>query len=254
MINKLNYFKIKEDFNDTKKPFRYTVISNFFNKNTYKKLNSEYPPINDKRWYKYRDKIDNKKNIFEQKMVGISNPNDLPSHSLKIFKYLNSYQFCKEIEKSTGIKGLLPDTHNEIGQWAGMRAMLKGAYQKIHSDARLHPHLKLEKKITIVGYVNDNWVKEDGGYTEIWNNTMTKCVDKVAPIGNSILLFENTSKSYHGVPEVNSFRKSFLISYVTKTENFKETRPKAQFVKRPNEDENELWNLLSKKRSNLSDY
>ena len=46
------------------------------------------------------------------------------------------------------LKLVSKDTHNDIGQWAGIRAMVPGAYQSIHSDARKHPHLGIEKRIT----------------------------------------------------------------------------------------------------------
>ena len=132
--------------------------------------------------------------------------------------------------------------------------MTSGGYQSIHSDARKHPHLGIEKRITLVGYLNKNWKEKDGGYTEIWDNEMTQCIDKVAPLYNRVLIFENTEKSYHGVPEVWKYRKSFLSSYLLDIKDFNETRPKARFVKRPNEKNIKVWDKLSKIRENLNDY
>ena len=105
-----------------------------------------------------------------------------------------------------------------------------------------------------MGYLNQDWKEEDGGYTEVWNNTMTSCVDKVAPKYNRVLLFENTDKSYHGVPEVNEYRKTFLTSYLLDSKDFKETRSKARFMKRPNEKDVEIWDKLSAIRENLKDF
>ena len=68
------------------------------------------------------------------------------------------------------------------------------------------------------------------------------------------MIFENTEKSYHGVPEVNNYRKTFLTSYLLDYKYFNETRPKARFMKRPNEKNTELWDKLSKLRENLKDY
>ena len=253
-INPINIKDIRSSFNDPKKPYRYVVINNFLNTEICDKFLESYPDLNDKLWYRFRDTFHGEDNVFEKGMMGISNIEQLPSMCLEIINTLNSNEFLDILRSITGLEGLTNDTHNNIGQWAGIRAMLPGSYQSIHSDARKHPHLGTEKRITLVGYLNKNWKEEHGGYTEIWNDNMTKCIDKVAPLFNSVLIFENTEKSYHGVPEVNEYRKTFLTSYLLDTKSFNENRPKARFVKRPNEKNIELWDKLSKIRENLTDY
>ena len=57
--------------------------------------------------------------------------------------------------------------------------------------------------------MNKYWKESDTGYLELWNNDMTKCVEKIEPLFNRVILFECTKTSYHGVPEVNENRKSF---------------------------------------------
>ena len=254
ILNKLDIKQLTEEWTDPNKPYPYIVIDNFFTDEVSEEFANSYPELDDKRWYHFRDSIHGKKNVFEQGMMGISNVADLPIYALSIIAKLNSPEFLNILKQITNIDGLVLDTHNEIGQWAGIRAMKPGAYQSIHSDARLHPHLGIEKKITLVGYLNEEWKESDGGYTEVWNDDMSACVDKVAPLFNRVLIFQNTDKSYHGVPEVNNFRKTFLTSYLRKTSDFKETRPKAQFMKRPNESDVELWDELSNLRANLKDY
>lgn len=254
ILNKLDYSLLNKKFNDTDKPYRYVVIDNFFREDIANQLSESYPSLSDKRWYKFRDKIGDIKNVLEQGMYGISNSEDMPLNWLKILLVLNDGLFCDILNKITNIDDILPDNHNDIGQWTGLRMMDKGSYQIIHSDARLHPHLKLEKKLTIVGYMNKTWNVEDRGYLELWNNEMTDCVEKVEPLFNRVILFENTKTSYHGVPEVNSYRKSFLLSYLKDTKDFKETRPKALFVKRPYEKDSELIDKIAELRSNLDDY
>jgi Rps23 Pro-64 3,4-dihydroxylase Tpa1-like proline 4-hydroxylase len=254
ILNKLDIKQLSSEWVNPNKPYPYIIIDNFLTKEISKKFVSSYPNLDDDRWYHFRNTIHGKKNVFEQGMMGISNIMDLPIDALSIISELNSSEFLNILKQITNIDNLVLDTHNGIGQWAGIRAMKPGAYQSIHSDARLHPHLEIEKKITLVGYLNEDWKESDNGYTEIWNNDMSLCVDKVAPLFNRVLIFQNTNKSYHGVPKVNNYRKTFLTSYLRKTSDFKETRPKAQFVKRPNESNIELWNELSNLRANLKDY
>tara|TARA_Y100000389_G_scaffold114232_1_gene111426 strand:- start:3226 stop:3996 length:771 start_codon:yes stop_codon:yes gene_type:complete len=253
-INNLNIEDIKLSFNDPKKPYRYVVIDDFLTTETCRKFSESYPDIDNKNWYRFRDTFHGEDNVFEKGMMGISNKEQLPSMCLEVINELNSQNFVDILKNITGLEGLTNDTHNEIGQWAGIRAMLPGAYQSIHSDARKHPHLGTEKRITLVGYVNKEWTEKDSGYTEVWNDNMTECIDKVAPKYNRILVFENTEKSYHGVPEVKNYRKTFLTSYLLNEKSFNETRPKARFMKRPNEQNTNLWDKLSKIRENLNDY
>jgi hypothetical protein len=252
-INNIDIEKIKLSFNNPKKPYRYTVIDNFFSKESCNKFLNSYPSMDDKRWYRFRDTFHGEENVFEKGMMGISNLTDMPKVASNVITALNSDHFIEILNQITGLS-LVKDTHNDIGQWAGMRAMLPGGYQSIHSDARKHPHLGLEKRITLVGYLNKDWVPQHKGYTEIWNDTMSECVDRVAPLYNRILIFENTSTSYHGVPEVSNYRKSFLTSYLLDSDEFHETRPKARFMKRPNEKNIETWDKLSAIRENLNDY
>ena len=254
ILNEQDYNKLNKEFNSEGKPYRYVVIDNFLNGDIAHQLSGDYPNIEDSRWYKFRDKIGDIKNVLEQGMYGISNVEDMSKLWLNILLDLNSKEFCTVLEKITGVDGILPDTYNDIGQWTGLRMMDKDSYQIIHSDARLHPHLKIEKKLTIVGYMNKSWNVEDNGCLEIWNNDMTECFERVEPLFNRIVLFENTKTSYHGVPEVNNCRKSFSISYLRDTKDFKEIRPKALFVKRPYEKDEKLIDKIAEARANLTDY
>jgi len=254
LLNKFNYLKLKSEFNDDNKPYRYVVIDDFFKKEIANELFNNYPANDSKEWYKFRDKIGNLKNVLEQGMYGISDSKHIPKFWNKTISNLNSFEFCKVLERITGVLDVLPDTYNKIGQWTGLRVMKEGSYQLIHSDARLHPHLEKEKKLTIVGYLNKDWKESDSGYLEIWNNEMTECIEKIEPLFNRVVLFENTETSYHGVPEVNGYRNSFLLSYLKDTDDFQETRPKALFVKRPYEKDEKLIDKIAKARANLTDY
>jgi len=252
--NSLDLSELNKSFNDPNKPYKYVVIDNFFNKEDCDRFSDSHPTPTDKRWFKFRDKIKGKKNIFEQKMIGIAHPDSLPKECYNIIKELTSQNFVDMLEKITGIEGILNDTYNEIGQWSGVRGMFPGAYQSIHSDARKHPFLGIEKKITLIGYLNKEWKEDDAGYTEVWTNDMSTCYERVNPLYNRVMIFENTEKSYHGVPEVNCYRKTFLTAYLKDTKDFKETRPKAKFVARPEENNPELWDKLSQERAHLTDY
>ena len=246
-----NIDKLRDSFNDSDKPYRYIILDNFFNEEYTFELSDNFPKISDDVWIRPRHNLYGKKNIFEQKMISISNYENLPFLASEIFDELNSEDFVELLKKITGISNLIEDSYNKIGNWAGLRAMLPGGYQAIHSDARIHPNLGLEKKITLVGYLNNEWKKEDKGELEIWENDMSKKYEEIPPMNNRVIIFENGDTSYHGVPEVKSFRKSFLASYLIDDKNFIHSRAKAKFVRRPNEGNEKLWKELSEMRESI---
>ena len=71
ILNNQDYLKLKNKFNDSKKPYRYVIIDNFFDEVVANKLLNTYP-ADGVNWYKFRDKIGNMKNVLEQGMYGIS--------------------------------------------------------------------------------------------------------------------------------------------------------------------------------------
>jgi len=247
-----NKEKILSRFQDVTKPYKYVFIDNFFKESFVDELLESYPDQSVLK--KNREEIGGNKNILERGMYGCSLPEEMPETWQRSFPKLNEKDFVDFVEEITGIKGLLSDNHNTIGHWAGIRAMAAGGYQLIHSDARLHPHSNLEKKITFLCYLNKDWKEGDSGYLEIWNDNMEECVEKISPLYNRAIFFENTATSYHGVPEVNSYRKSFLSSYLADSAKVDETRRKALFVKRPDEPQGDLVSEVACARLGLTDH
>ena len=50
-------------------------------------------------------------------------------------------------------------------------------------------------------YLNKNWKEEYGGYLELWDKDMTKCIKKIAPTFNTMVIFSTTDFSNHGHPD-----------------------------------------------------
>ena len=237
----------KLTINKLTNPYPVWIIDNFFNENTLNKIKLEWPDINSSIWHKGHQYIDGKENILEQGMRSISKLKDIPPYSSKVLKYIHTKEFTDYISNITNIKDLLPD---ESFRWSGLRAMIPGSFQAIHSDARLNPESGFRKELTCLVYLNEHYNKDkDKGYFEVWNDDMTKCMHKIEPINNRLVIFLNTDTSYHGVPEVNFERKAILWSILknAKTDN----RSKALFVSRP-EDSDEI-SKLGKERANIKD-
>ena len=253
ILTKVNFEELNKKFNDESNYFKYVVVDNFLDKKLAEELYNYIPPVNDNRWYKFRNKIFDKDNLVEPDNYGISKVGDMPGKWADVFRKFQSKESVEWMTKVTGVDDLVADDYNEIGQWSGLRYIKKGGFQLVHSDARLHPHLNLEKRVTVVGYMNKGWVPEDTGYLEFWTDDMKECWKRVEPKFNRVVIFENSEFSNHGIPHVNKDRRVFMYTHLCKTP-FEETRTKAWYKPRPDEDRYEDVEEVGIKRLDLSDY
>ena len=253
ILGKVNFEELNKKFNDENNYFKYVVVDNFFNKKLAEELYNYIPPVNDNRWYKFRNKIFDKDNLVEPDNYGISKVEDMPGKWGDVFRKFQSQESVEWMTKVTGVDDLVADDYNEIGQWSGLRYIKKGGFPLVHSDARLHPHLNLEKRITVVGYLNKDWKPEDTGYLEFWTDDMKECWKQVEPKYNRVVIFENSEFSNHGIPHVNKDRRVFMYTHLCKTP-FEETRTKAWYKPRPDEDRYDDIEEVGIKRLDLSDY
>jgi len=228
-------------------PYPMWIIDNFFNEDTLNIFKKEWPDLSSPIWHKGHKFIEGKLNILEQGMRSISKLGDIPLESSKILKYIHSLEFTNTISDLTNSSNLIPD---ESFRWSGLRVMMPGSFQAIHSDARINPTNGLRKELTCLVYLNEEYDKHNHtGHFEVWNDDMDKCVHRIEPINNRLVIFLNTDKSYHGVPDVNFERKAVLWS-ILKNEKA-DNRSKALFVSRPN-DSDEI-NKLGQERAYIKD-
>ena len=228
---------LNNDYKIDKITYPYTVwtIDNFLSEEIIKKMSDNWYGPEDDAWHKGHATINGKKNILEQGMRGVSTLDKMPKEISEIAIQLHAQEFTDQIGKLVGIEDLISDKDM---RWSGMRTMLPGSFQLIHSDARLSPESGLRKELTVLIYVQPLYNEEhDTGHLEIWDDNMSECIHKIAPKYNSAVIFLNSDTSYHGVPDVNFERRAFTFSILKDAEATK--RSKALFVARP-EDSKEV--------------
>src|SRR5206468_2179145 len=98
----------------------------------------------------------------------------------------------------TGIPGLMPDPYFEGG---GLHETKRGGHLGIHADFNIHSQLKVERRLNLLIYLNENWDKTFGGELELWNKDMKECAVRVAPIFGRAVIFNTDLDSFHGHPE-----------------------------------------------------
>jgi UDP-N-acetylglucosamine 2-epimerase len=228
-------FKIEITSELKKYPFPHLYQDNILELDFAKRLREEILNIPDKDWDRYN-------NPFEQKYT-FRDKYNLPSNCEKLFTYLTSDKFVKQLSEIVEIK-LINDPSRNF--W-GIHKYDDGDYLDIHVDAGLHPNTKQKKQLTLGIYLSsDGWNEENAGALEIWKgenskNNDAKLIEKVnefLPIFNRMIIFSCDDYSWHGNPNKinckNGEKRIFLtLSYLSEKETYENKKVKAFFVPRP---------------------
>lgn len=191
------------------KPFPHYVINGLFDPVFLKKVSSKFPSNYDGNWWTYD-------NILEKKLAR----NDLHTFSpstRRLICELQSNRFVSMLEKLTGINGLIVD-HTLNG--GGLHQIIQGGKLDIHADYNYHPITKLDRRVNVLLYLNEEWKTEWKGQLEFWDHEMIRCVRRIEPIFNRMVIFNVTDESNHGHPDplqcpANVTRKSIALYYYT---------------------------------------
>jgi Rps23 Pro-64 3,4-dihydroxylase Tpa1-like proline 4-hydroxylase len=190
-------------------PFPHAVIDDFVGLDVVRSVVAEYPRDR-AEWDLYLDEGNSNK-------LAISDELRLGPVARRLIAELNSGAMIRFLEAMTGIKGLVPDPHLLGG---GLHQLDPGGFLRVHADFNHHPHLKLDRRLNFLLYLNEGWVEEWGGSLELWNADMTSRDVSVVPVAGRAVVFSTTSTSYHGNPEPvacpdGMARRSIALYYYT---------------------------------------
>lgn len=171
----------------------------------------------------------------QERLKSSFNPDELPETTRNLFRFFNSRPFLSFLSSLTGIKGLIPDPMFLGG---GVHEVRNGGHLDIHADFNLHKPMKVQRRINVLIYLNEDWQPEYGGQFEIWDNNMDKCLSSFVPIFNRCVVFNTTSTSFHGNPNpvnnpFNVARRSIALYYYTATWDGTQREHTTQFKPRP---------------------
>lgn len=116
----------------------------------------------------------------------------------RLLTILNSAPFVDQLERITGISGLITDHHFRGG---GQHQIRRGGYLGVHADFNHHLKLKVIRRINVLVYLNHDWDDAWGGQLELWDTAMTHPMVKVTPAFNTMVMFSTNSDSFHGHPD-----------------------------------------------------
>jgi Rps23 Pro-64 3,4-dihydroxylase Tpa1-like proline 4-hydroxylase len=109
----------------------------------------------------------------------------------------NSHEFVSWLEDMTGIAKIIPDPHL-IG--AGLMRCYKGDSLKLHTDFNWNEQLQLNRCLSMILYVSREWEEDWEGSLEFWNFDKTKCLHRVQPKPNRLLIWNYDERLIHGHP------------------------------------------------------
>ncbi len=203
--------KEKQEYYTHALPFASSYFDNIFNPDLLRAVIAEFPKIGDtKDDIQYANPNEVKLATKGEQRFG---PN-----TLALVHYMNSQPFLEFLQNLTGIKEtLIPDPYFEGG---GFHEIKPGGYLKMHVDFHKHKLTKLDRRVNVLIYLNEDWEEEYGGHFELWEKDMSKCVTKILPVFNRMAMFSTTDYSWHGLPDPltcppDRSRRSVALYYYT---------------------------------------
>lgn len=111
---------------------------------------------------------------------------------------LNSHEFLTWLEGITGINKIIPDPHL-IG--AGLMRCYTGDSLKLHTDFNWNEQLYLNRCLSTIFYLSQEWEDSWGGALEFWDFDRKQCLHRIMPRPNRLLIWNYDERLVHGHPQ-----------------------------------------------------
>jgi len=219
------------------KPYKHLIIDNFLDDQLATICLEAFPSLTSGEW-----DFQNDQDIEVKYRSVWKSEFDIPEGIVDAIRIFNSSLVLNAMSKKMGISKIVPDPYFTGG---GLNMTMPGGLLDVHVDGNYHDATGLNRRLNLILYLNPGWDTSWGGEFSIFDNEGKKCLKKIAPIFNRLVIFDSHDFSFHGVPDAINFpagvgRKSILLYYYTK-----EPRPNHQIrISKPH---SALW----VKRGNL---
>jgi Rps23 Pro-64 3,4-dihydroxylase Tpa1-like proline 4-hydroxylase len=212
------------------KPFAHIMIENFIKPDVLEAVLAECEQ-GGADWHHMKDEDQNKFATTRTARMG--------PKTRALIQFLNGQEMMEFLEKLTGIERLIPDPQLAGG---GLHELRPGGFLRVHADFNYQRHLKLDRRINLLLYLNKGWEESWGGNLELWDENTTACVKRYTPEFNRCVIFNTTDTSFHGNPQPvktpdGRTRRSIALYYYSNGRPADEVSPQHMtiFRKRPEE-------------------
>lgn len=203
----------KKNINYFSSPFKHLVIDNFFEKELIEECFKNFPDMSDDNW-----EFANDEDIEIKYRSKWNSEFDIPEGVIDVIRIMNGADFLKSVSEIFKIKKLIPDPYFTGG---GLNVTKRGGLLDVHIDGNYHDATGLNRRLNALLYLNKKWTRKFGGEFGLYDKKGKKCLKKIAPIFNRLIIFDTHDFSWHGLPNPINFpednpRKSILLYYYTK--------------------------------------
>ena len=219
-------------------PFPHIVLDDFLDQAILKRVLADFPSSENKFFFD-RD---------QERLKFQYQPHEVQSALVRnLFAELNSQAFLGFLEKMTGIDGLIPDPYFEGG---GLHETKRGGHLGVHADFNIHGGLKVERRLNLLIYLNEDWDDDFGGQLELWKKDMSECSVRVKPVIGRAVVFTTALDSFHGHPDPlncppERSRRSIATYYYQAAEEGLAALPRrtTNFRARPGSEDKSDWDV-----------
>lgn len=215
--------ELSQDYNN-KSPYPYAIFDGLFEDSFINEINRE---IDESKFSKDVRAIDG----IEVKTRSDFEDNEaLPEATKRAFELINGGKFLSIVSHLTGIEGLISDPYYDGG---GVNVIENKGTLAVHIDGTTQHRMKVCRRINAILFLNDEWDPSWNGYHEQWvycdkslspfdEDQKWKCVRKILPKKNRLLIFTTNDHSWHGhagildVPK-DVQRRSLIAYFYTST-------------------------------------
>jgi Rps23 Pro-64 3,4-dihydroxylase Tpa1-like proline 4-hydroxylase len=170
-------------------PFPHIVIDDFLDAGLLRDISLNYPSRDGKAFF------DRPQERLKYQFHAGETPH---AATRNLLAELNSRAFLRFLKTLTGISGLISDPYYEGG---GLHETRSGGHLSVHADFNIHSKMKVERRLNLLIYLNDDWPENYGGQLELWDKAMTAPVTRIAPVLGRAVIFNTALDSYHGQPD-----------------------------------------------------
>jgi Rps23 Pro-64 3,4-dihydroxylase Tpa1-like proline 4-hydroxylase len=219
-------------------PFPHIVIDDFLEADVLRAVLADFPSSENRQFFD-RD---------QERLKFQYQPHESSSGLIRnLFAELNSQAFLAFLEELTGFEGLISDPYFDGG---GLHETKRGGHLGVHADFNVHRQLKVERKLNLLVYLNEEWGDDYGGQLELWDKQMKECVVRVNPVFARAVIFNTALDSFHGHPDpltcpVDRSRRSIATYYYSAPEEGIAGLPKriTNFRARPGSPDQSDWQI-----------
>ncbi|MHA2084452.1 MAG: 2OG-Fe(II) oxygenase [Candidatus Thorarchaeota archaeon] len=205
--------KWTEEFRSAE-PFQHICIDNAWKNDSLDQILSEHEAID----WKGQD-VRHDSGVQVKGRTNWTDDEEVPPITRQCIGLLNSGNFLRWLTQITGVSGLICDPYLSGG---GLNRIERDGLLAVHADGNWHDHMAVHRRINVIIFLNKDWDDDWGGHLEFWDRDRTKCVKKISPLFNRMVIFKTDDFSMHGHPHPlacpeDRSRRSLILYYYTST-------------------------------------